>query len=150
MRGHSPLHLLLLTLMVFGCTGKRPEGPMITGGRLPSCPASPNCVSSQSDDPDHFIEPIRYDTSRVEARTRLRKVIESMDRAEILRETDEFLQVEFTTALMRFKDDGLFYFDENEPVIHMRSASRVGHSDLGKNRKRLEKIRRAFQEAASR
>ena len=149
MRGNSPLPLLLLTFMVFGCTAKRPEGPMITGDRLTPCPSSPNCVSSQSDDPDHFIEPIRYETSRAEARDRLKRVIESMDRAEILRESDEFLQVEFTTALMRFKDDGLFYFDEHEPVIHMRSASRLGHSDLGKNRRRLEKIRKAFRDEST-
>jgi len=149
MHGHRPLHLILLALMVFGCAGKRPDAPEIAGGKLPACPSSPNCVSSQSDDPDHFIEPITYRTSKAEARDRLKTVIESMDRAEILRETDEFLQVEFTTALMRFKDDGLFYFDENEPVIHMRSASRVGHSDLGKNRKRLEKIRKAFQDESS-
>lgn len=150
MRGYKPFHLMLLALMVFGCAGKRPDAPEIAGGKLPSCPSSPNCVSSQADDPDHFIEPIRYETSRAEARNRLKTVLESMDRTEILRETDDYLQVKFTTALMRFKDDGLFLFEENEPVIHMRSASRVGYSDLGKNRKRLETIRRAFQEAASR
>lgn len=149
MIGKKPIHFVLLALMVFGCAGKRPEAPEIAGGKLPACPSSPNCVSSQADDPDHFIEPLRYETSLAEARERLKKVLESMGRTEILRSTDQFIQAVFTTGLMRFKDDGLFLFDENEPVIHMRSASRVGYSDLGKNRKRLEEIRQAFRKAAS-
>jgi len=31
--------------------------------------------------------------------------------------------------------------DASERVIHLRSASRVGRSDLGANRKRIESIR---------
>jgi len=45
---------------------------------------------------------------------------------------------------MGFVDDVEFFFPDTA-VIHMRSASRVGYSDFGANRKRLEKIRQRFQ-----
>ena len=41
-----------------------------------------------------------------------------------------------------------FYF-ENTGTIHIRSASRIGHSDMGVNRERLEDIRLLFDEIIS-
>ncbi len=32
---------------------------MLKNGRFTPCPDSPNCVSSQAEDPEHFIEPLR-------------------------------------------------------------------------------------------
>jgi uncharacterized protein (DUF1499 family) len=39
-----------------------------------------------------------------------------------------------------------FYFPKNESVIHIRSSSRVGDSDFGVNRTRLEQIRLALRD----
>ncbi len=72
-------------------------------------------------------------------------VVNSMKRAEIVEKTNDYLYVEFTTATWRFVDDVEFYFDDGKKLIHFRSASRVGHSDLGVNRKRMEKIRLEFR-----
>jgi len=57
-----------------------------------------------------------------------------------------YLHVEFRSTLFRFVDDVEFVIDEPQGLIHIRSASRVGYSDLGANRKRMEKIRLAFQQ----
>jgi len=66
-----------------------------------------------------------------------------MPRAEIATDKENFLHVEFTSKIFRFVDDVEFYF--NEPgVIHFRSASRIGHSDMGVNRHRIEEIRHLF------
>jgi len=46
--------------------------------------------------------------------------------------------------LFRFVDDVEFYFEDQEKVIQFRSSSRLGHSDLGVNRKRMETIREKF------
>jgi uncharacterized protein (DUF1499 family) len=67
-----------------------------------------------------------------------------MDRAEIIQADGNYVYAEFTTALMGFVDDVEFFLDESAGVIHVRSASRLGESDLGVNRKRVEAIRAAF------
>ena len=60
---------------------------------------------------------------------------------------DEFLHIEFTSKIFRFIDDVEFYFDK-PGVIHFRSASRIGHSDMGVNRDRMEEIERLFIKAS--
>lgn len=117
----------------------------ITQGKLSPCPDSPNCVSSQSSDPSHFVEPLSYVDSRTEAKSRLLKMIESMPRTQIVSNTDNYIHAEFTSLIFRFVDDVEFLFDGENNLIHVRSASRVGFSDLGMNRKRIEAFRQRFR-----
>jgi uncharacterized protein (DUF1499 family) len=119
-------------------------------GKLAACPSTPNCVSSQAFDAAHAIEPIIYDTSLADAKSRLRQTISEMPRTRLIRETGNYLHFEFTTRIMRFVDDVEFYFDDAARRIHVRSASRVGRSDFGVNRKRVEAIRVAFRERRER
>jgi uncharacterized protein (DUF1499 family) len=60
---------------------------------------------------------------------------------------DRYIHAEFTSALFRFVDDVEFQIDAESGLIHFRSASRVGRSDLGVNRKRMESIRMAFEKS---
>ena len=113
-------------------------------GRLTSCPASPNCVSSQADDETHRIEPLTFGGPPDEAMVRLAAVVESLPRMRIVQQSDGYLRVECTSALFRFVDDVEFLMDRGAERIHVRSASRVGHSDLGVNRRRVEEIRGRF------
>lgn len=114
------------------------------GSPLKACPRSPNCVSSQAGDPEHAIAPITYSGSLAEAYARLKKVLTEMKRTTIVTEKEDFLHAEARSFIFRFVDDVEFYFPSAEKVIHVRSASRVGNSDLGVNRKRVEEIRRRF------
>ncbi len=109
---------------------------------LPACPSSPNCVSSLATD-GHFIEPLRFTGDGAAARARLREILAKRADTRIVADADGRLQVEFRTFL-GFVDDGLFVLDPRTGVIQVRSAARVGYWDLGKNRRRLEDIRRAF------
>jgi uncharacterized protein (DUF1499 family) len=68
-----------------------------------------------------------------------------MPRVRIVSEHPGYLRAEFTTFIFRFVDDVEFLWDENEKVLHIRSASRCGYFDLGVNRRRMEKLRREFQ-----
>jgi len=125
--------------MIFA--GKRPTNLGVRDGKLAPCPTTPNCVSSQSLDPKHQIEPFTYTSSPTEALAKLKTVIQAMPRTKIVAETDNYLYAEFTSAIMGFVDDVEFSVDEVAKVIHVRSASRLGQSDLGVNRKRVESIR---------
>jgi uncharacterized protein (DUF1499 family) len=117
-------------------SGKRPSNLGVKDGKLASCPGTPNCVSSQSTKSQDKIAPLPM-TSMAQ----LRKVVEGMELTKIIKETDNYLYAEFKSKLMGFVDDVEFYLDSKAKVIHVRSASRLGKSDLGANRKRVEEIR---------
>ena len=129
-----------ISLMLFG--SHVPVG--LVDGRLRPCPSSPNCVCSQDEDAGHRIEPLRFAGSPREAWDRLQALLVKMPRTKVVSSDDRYLHVEVTTLLMRFVDDVEFLLDETNSVIHVRSASRVGHSDLGVNRKRIEAIRQRW------
>ncbi len=122
----------------------RPAHLGVTNGRLAPCPASPNCVSSQADDQDHRAEPLTLHGSASTALLRLKAVLSREPRVRIVSESGNYLHLEATSLLFRFVDDVEFYMDEAAGVIHFRSASRVGYSDLGANRARMERIRAAW------
>jgi uncharacterized protein (DUF1499 family) len=141
----TELLILACGVLCFGCAGTPPGNPGIKDGRLQPCPDTPNCVVSQNADPSHHIEPIRYDMTREAAFERLKSIVQSTKRARIVDENDHYLRAEYTSLVFRFVDDVEFYLPD-EPVIHVRSASRLGYSDLGVNRKRIEDIRSRFHD----
>ncbi len=130
--------------MIFA--GKRPNNLGVNNGKLAPCPNSPNCVSSQSSDVGHSIAPLTYSSSPEQAIAKLKSVINSLPRTKIITENKDYLYAEFKSALMGFVDDVEFYLDRKAKVIQVRSASRLGQSDLGVNRKRIETIRTKLAE----
>lgn len=136
---------LSCTLAFIGCTGTRPANLGVHEGRLAPCPGTPNCVSSRSADRVHAVEPLRFSGPPPDAMTALGAVISGMKRARIVTLTGSYLHAEFTSAVFRFVDDAEFLLDDETSTIHVRSASRVGNSDLGVNRRRIEAIRQAWQ-----
>lgn len=137
------LGLTICGLMILGCSGKVSQHGGVQNGMLSPCPAKPNCVGSQAEGERHKIEPIHYAGGKSAAFDKLKKIVISLERAGLVEENDDYLRFEFKSALFGFVDDVEFYFPE-EPVIHVRSASRLGYSDFGVNRKRIEKVRRLF------
>lgn len=115
-------------------------------GYLSSCPTSDNCVVSQDADSKHAIEPIPYHVDRDKARETLLKVLTVVPRTQVIEQTDNYIHALSKSRIFKFIDDVEFYFPTNESVIHVRSASRVGESDLGVNRRRLEQIRLALRD----
>lgn len=128
--------------LCFAQSGAQPTGA--GGGSLKSCPKSPNCVSSQASDPEHSVAPLAYFGNRADAYARLKKVLTEMKRTAIVAEREDYLHVEARSLIFRFVDDVEFYFPVDANIIHVRSASRVGNSDMGVNRKRVEEIRKRF------
>lgn len=125
--------------------GKRPENLGVKDGKLAGCPNTPNCVSSQSENPQSKIAPLTYNSSREEAKAKLKQILEGMERTTLITESEDYIYAEFQSKLMGFVDDVEFYLDDANKVIHVRSASRLGKSDLGVNRKRVEAIRELFK-----
>jgi uncharacterized protein (DUF1499 family) len=121
---------------MFNFSGTKPTNLGVKDGKLIACPGTPNCVNSQSQDAQSKIAPLP-DVAIAD----LVKIIKGMERTTIIEQSDNYLYVEFKSKLMGYVDDVEFYRDNNENVVQVRSASRLGKSDLGVNRKRVEEIR---------
>jgi len=130
--------------------GTRPEYLGVKDGRLARCKRTPNCVSSQtnSDGAEHHILPIAFSGRSSQAIGAVRKAVEGMPRASIVRSESNYLYAEFRSKLMGFVDDVEFLHDEGAGLIHVRSASRLGRRDFGVNRKRVEALRAAIAAAS--
>lgn len=134
-----PINPTIATLFSF--SGTRPANLGLKNERFADCPSTPNCVNSFSTDSDHAIAPIRYSVAPEKAIATLKQTIESLPRTKIVQASDTYIYAEFTSKLMGFVDDVEFYLDKAANVIQVRSASRLGESDLGVNRQRIESIR---------
>ncbi|NUN66242.1 DUF1499 domain-containing protein [Pseudanabaena biceps] len=132
-------------MSIFSFSGTRPTNLGVTpDGKLLSCPDSPNCVSSQDRDAEHQIAPLAFTGDPAQALENLKAVVTSMPRAKIISAEGNYIYAEFTSAFMGYVDDVEFYLNADKGIIEVRSASRLGKSDLGVNRDRIESIRSKF------
>lgn len=134
----------IVGLFIVSLTAARPANLGVRDGRLAETPDSPNCVSTQTDNRSHWMAPLTFTGPADEAREILRQIVLAMPRTTMVEETEDYLYVEFRSPVFRFVDDVEFLIQPDTQRIHFRSASRVGHSDLGVNRARMESIRERF------
>jgi uncharacterized protein (DUF1499 family) len=128
--------------------GTPPTDLGVHDGKLKPPSKTPNSVSSQASlYPDHpqrtyaDIAPLPLQGDAAATLDRIASIIETMDGAKTVKREPGYLYVRFTTRLMKYVDDAEFWFDPDKQVIQVRSASRLGKSDLGVNRERIEFIR---------
>jgi uncharacterized protein (DUF1499 family) len=142
-----PIALLvsgLISLLIVNRLSGPPGNLGVVEGELAPCPDKPNCVSSQAKDAGHRVEPLKTAGGLQESWSKLKAVIAAQPRMTVVSERPDYLHVEARSAWLRFADDLEFYLDRRAEVIHVRSASRIGYSDLGVNRRRVEAIRQAM------
>lgn len=140
---------LVFVLALVGCTDMpKPNIDPASVTALARCPSSPNCVSSIDDPTDaHHIAAVRIQGEPRAAWQALQDLLADQRGIEVVAAGERYLRAVATTRILRFKDDLEFLLDTEANAIEMRSASRVGYSDLGTNRKRLESIRTGLIEA---
>jgi len=142
--------LILLTFIGLGIASHYSSPELgIVDGKLRACPDSPNCVCSEAyaeTDASHHIPPVKLSGNNTEAPWKLLRQTIIDQGGQIIREDNSYLHAEFTSSIFRFVDDLELRMDRQNGLIHLRSASRVGRSDLGANRKRIEAIWQAFGE----
>lgn len=145
-RNHTHHTGLLATaagsLLLAGCASAPVSGG-VTDNRLSECPSSPNCVTSQGLSNSHQIQPFAYSGSPDQAMQRLHAVLTKHPEAIIVTSDRSYLHAEFRTPIMGFVDDVEFLVGDS--FVQVRSASRLGYSDFGKNRERIEALRQQFQ-----
>lgn len=139
------LIVVIVILRIGGCMMFMITNPAgLEQGRLRACPNSPNCVCSQDTAAEHAIAPLSFTGDVAAAKARLIQAIATLPRSKIVVNEPSYLHVTCTTLVLRFVDDLEFLIDAEAQAIHVRSASRLGYSDLGVNRKRVETLREAW------
>ncbi len=133
--------------------GGAPNDLGVVEGRLKLPADTPNSVSSQADlypnHPQHNyarIEPLPLVGDSKSTLSKIKAIIELMPGSQIITNQENYLYVQFTTRVMKFVDDAEFWCDPQSNVVQVRSASRLGKSDLGVNRQRIEWIRKQLEE----
>jgi uncharacterized protein (DUF1499 family) len=129
---------------MFGCSGARPRDLRLQAGKLRPCPDTPNCVSSEEGTPEaKKVAPFPAPGGRSDM-VRLKALVAAWPRTAVVADSGDYLHAESTSLIWRFVDDVEFRFDSAASVIQVRSASRLGRSDLGVNRKRVVAMRDAW------
>ena len=143
--------LLTATALLLGVLGitlaswQRPSDLGLTAaGTLRPCPGTPNCVCSEFADSDAVIAAIEFQGDPIDAWKNWLMTVAAAPGASLVTSQDSYLHAEFVTPWMRFVDDVECRLDYEHNLIHVRSASRVGRSDMQKNRRRVELLRTEF------
>jgi uncharacterized protein (DUF1499 family) len=132
-------------LIILSVISRRKPALGMVEGRLRSCYDRPNCVCSEFEESPSYVEPLKILGPPKNYWERAKRIIREMG-GKIELEDDSYLWATFSTRIFRFIDDLELRIDEENEVIHIRSGSRVGYSDLGANRKRIEVFRKRFNQ----
>jgi len=138
---------VVILFFILGMVSRSGKAPGLVAGSLAKCPDKPNCVSSESKAGSrHFVEPITAPKNLpLDALPVLKTVIKEMGGI-VLAEAEDYAAFSFSSAIFGFVDDLEIRFDANKSVLHIRSASRVGYSDRGVNRNRVEALKKRYYE----
>ena len=136
---------LFFCLIISACAvGKSPVNIGIHNAKLADCPESPNCVSSDAVDADHYVEPIPLAGTPEEDWSMAKALVAALPRTKIITAENNYLHAECRSAVFGFTDDLELHLRPEERIIAVRSAARLGYADFGVNRKRAEGLRSKF------
>ena len=141
-RGMLRILCYLATALMLAACVSPPKYPA-AGIGLPRCGSLPNCVNSDSGQGSQAIEPLRATRSQWQG---LQDWIGEQQDWSIVEDQGNFLQFTAVTPMMRFRDDIQLLFKPELEPIQLRSSSRLGISDMGTNRKRVELLRQQLRE----
>jgi len=141
--------IILLLIIAFGAlltfqNLKTPTHLGVKDGKLAPMPSKPNAVSSQTNIADKKVEPLMFKASPEETLKAVQEVLATMGGNEVQTQESDYIYTVFTTPTMRYHDDVEVYLDTDAQLLHFRSQSRAGHSDMGVNRKRYEAFRELY------
>lgn len=122
--------------ILLGIVSQKGEAPGIVNGRLAEPGSKPNVVcSEEGTQSERAISPIKGKLAAVA------DAIESTG-GTITSRSDDYLSATYMSSIFKFVDD--VEIRQDGEMCQIRSASRVGYSDRGVNRKRVETIRQAM------
>ena len=144
----SILGLIILAGIVIFIQNRKPRIPLgLENGKLREIPNKKNAVSTDTSFSDKRVGLLPFKENLEDTKAALKKALDSYGAIVIMKEDNNYIYAVNTTPGMKFHDDMEIYFNESDRMIHFRSASRAGYSDMGLNRQRYDKIARFYEEA---
>lgn len=144
----SLFSIFTIYFFILGNHSKSKDASGLIEGHLSKCPNTPNCLCTEyKDHADHFTTPIvitKNTPPAFNSLLTLKEIIKNMG-GSIQLENEIYLAATFTSSIFGFVDDLEIRMDTNEKTIHIRSASRVGQSDFGVNKKRIERLKQLYE-----
>lgn len=138
----------IILFFILGMMSKSGSAPGLVEGSLSQCPNKPNCFSTEEkDDAAHYIAPIKipqYINIELDSLHILKDTIRDMG-GNIEDESEDYFSSTFESGVFGFVDDFEIRIDPVKKIIHIRSASRVGHGDMGVNKKRIELLKQLYK-----
>lgn len=137
-------------LLMVGCAGQAPRDlGLINGSELRPCPDKPNCIQTyQPNDKEHFQLPLSIKTDQTETAAAIRSAIAHTGGTVITEKalipSGLYLHAEYESDWLKFVDDVEVLITGS--TLHIRSASRLGYSDLGANKERYDAIMKAYEQ----
>jgi len=133
----TAIGVIVLSFFLLGLKSQKGKAKGLVAGHLAPPSSAPNCVSSEVDvQPEKKVAPLNGSLDQIKAAIVATGGV-------ITSETDSYLSATYMSKIFKFVDDVEIRHDK-EDIWHIRSASRVGYSDRGVNRKRVEAIRAAI------
>lgn len=110
-----------------------------------ACPDTPNCVSSMTADNAHKIEALSLSDNPALSLDSIAALIKQQTNTQIVTLESGYLHATYKTKVLGFIDDVEMLQLPQSDVIEVKSASRLGRSDFGINRKRIEELRNTLK-----
>ncbi len=140
------LILLLIVVGMFFMMGRysaNQQAPVLSNDEKFSCGATPNCVTSQQvRRSSQKIDPLNLEGFDDAHKSLLDAVLATG--GEVVDDGNGSIVAVYTSSFFGFVDDVMIRVDAPGQRAEIISRSRVGYSDLGLNRKRVEAIRAAL------
>lgn len=149
MRNSISLSIVFLSASLIGCAGQIPSDlGMLNGTELRPCSDKPNCVQTYNPlDTSHFQLPLKSKENDTQTKLAITAAINETGGTIISEVATEpsgyYLHAEYESSWLKFVDD--FEVVIKDQLIHIRSASRLGYSDLGVNAERFDEIKAAYE-----
>ena len=132
--------IIIIAFFVLGIMSKKGQALGLKGGQLQACASIKNCVISESINGDiNTIEPLAFSGDKTLFLNKAKTAVESLN-GNIVNTEPEYIAATFTSGIFGFVDD-LELRVSDDKQLHFRSASRVGRSDLGANKKRVDALK---------
>lgn len=136
---------LMLITILWGCSWNPTERQNSEPSGILDCPDTPNCVSSLAKNPKLRVEPFKLKKDPKTSWDIVQKTVGQLPRTKIVSVDNSDIHAECRSLIFRFVDDLTLHLTPSNGIIHIRSASRTGYSDLGVNRRRVENLRKKLR-----
>ncbi|VAW56062.1 hypothetical protein MNBD_GAMMA07-2704 [hydrothermal vent metagenome] len=130
-----------MSIFLLSCSGQKPKDLGIYNNTFSHCPVTPNCISSDATDKKHKIDFLKLNAEYKNNWQAIHNAVNTLSNTKIVTFNETYIHAECSSTVFGFVDDLQLHLRENGENIAIKSAARLGHSDFGVNKKRIEKLR---------